>query len=115
MSTGLKWGLLSTAHINRQLIPAIRSAERARLLAVASRSEPRAEAYARDWEIPRAYGGYQAMLDDPDIDVVYVSLPNSLHAEWTVKAAQSGKHVLCEKPLALSGRRSHPGRSAIRS
>jgi xylose dehydrogenase (NAD/NADP) len=100
--TGLRWGLLSTARINRRLIPAIRAAERAELLGVASRSLQRAEAYAGEWDIPRFYGGYQSLLDDPDVDAVYVSLPNSLHAEWTVRAAEAGKHVLCEKPLAVS-------------
>jgi predicted dehydrogenase len=102
MRTHLNWGLLSTARINRRLVPAIRAAERAELAAVASRSQARAEAYAAERDIPRAYGSYQALLEDPDVDVVYVPLPNSLHAEWTVKAIQSGKHVLCEKPLALS-------------
>lgn len=98
----LGWGLLSTAHINRRLIPAIRAAKRAELRAVASRSLVRAQAYAADWDIPRAHGSYEALLADPDIDVIYISLPNSLHAEWTVEAARAGKHVLCEKPLALS-------------
>jgi predicted dehydrogenase len=100
--TVLRWGLLSTARINRRLIPAIRAASRAELLAVASRDRARAETYAAEWEIPRAHGKYEALLADPEIDVVYVSLPNSLHAEWTVRAALAGKHVLCEKPLALS-------------
>ena len=100
--TGLRWGLLSTARINHRLIPAIRAAERAELIGVASRSQERAEAYAAEWGIPRAYGSYQALLDDPDVDVIYVSLPNSLHAEWAVRAAEAGKHVLCEKPLAVS-------------
>jgi xylose dehydrogenase (NAD/NADP) len=98
----LGWGLLSTARINRRLIPAIRAAKRAELRAVASRSQVRAQAYAAGWNIPRAHGSYEALLADPDIDVIYVSLPNSLHAEWTVWAARAGKHVLCEKPLALS-------------
>ncbi len=98
----LKWGLLSTARINRRLIPAIRAAERAELVAVASRSQARAEAYAAEWSIPRAHGSYQALLDDPDVDAIFISLPNSLHAEWTVRAAGAGKHVLCEKPLAVS-------------
>jgi xylose dehydrogenase (NAD/NADP) len=101
-SLTLKWGLLSTARINRRLIPAIRAAKRAELLAVASRDQARAEAYAAEWDIPRAHGSYQALLDDPDVDAVYISLPNSLHAEWAARAAQAGKHVLCEKPLALS-------------
>jgi D-xylose 1-dehydrogenase (NADP+, D-xylono-1,5-lactone-forming) len=98
----LRWGLLCTARINRRLIPAIRAAKRAELLAVASRSQATADAYAAEWGIPRAHGSYEALLSDPDIDIVYVSLPNSLHAEWAVRAAWFGKHVLCEKPLALS-------------
>jgi xylose dehydrogenase (NAD/NADP) len=98
----LRWGLLSTANINRRLIPAIRAAERAELVAVASRDLARAGAYAAKWEIPRVHGSYEAMLDDPEIDAVYISLPNSLHAEWAVRAAQAGKHVLCEKPLAIT-------------
>jgi xylose dehydrogenase (NAD/NADP) len=103
MGTGyLRWGLLSTARINRRVIPAIRAAEQAELLAVASRDQARAEAYAAEWEIPRALGSYEALLRDPEVDAVYISLPNSLHAEWTVRAAQAGKHVLCEKPLALT-------------
>ena len=98
----LGWGLLSTARINRRLIPAIRTVERAELRAVASRSLPQAQAYAAEWDIPRAHGSYEALLSDPDIDVIYISLPNNLHAEWTVRTARAGKHVLCEKPLALS-------------
>jgi xylose dehydrogenase (NAD/NADP) len=98
----LNWGLLSTARINRRLIPALLAAERADLVAVASRDQARAEAYAEEWEIPRALSSYEALLSDPEIDAIYISLPNSLHAEWTVRAAQAGKHVLCEKPLALT-------------
>ncbi len=98
----IKWGLLSTARINRRLIPAIRAAQDAALVAVASRDMARAQAYAAEWNIPRAHGSYQALLDDPEIDAVYIPLPNSLHAEWTVRAAEAGKHVLCEKPLALT-------------
>ncbi len=99
---GLRWGLLSTARINRRLISAIHAAERAELVAVASRSQARADAYAAEWHIPRAYGSYQALLGDPAVDAIYISLPNSLHAEWTVRSAEAGKHVLCEKPLAVS-------------
>lgn len=97
----LNWGFLSTAKINRALIKPLRASKRTRLLGVASRSQTSADAYAREWEIPRAYGSYEAMLADPEIDIVYNSLPNHLHAEWTVKALHAGKHVLCEKPLAL--------------
>jgi len=102
MTDTLRWGLLSTARINRKLIPAIRESPRAELVSVASRSQSRANQYATAWSIPQAHGSYEALLEDPDVDVIYVSLPNSFHAEWTVKALESGKHVLCEKPLALS-------------
>jgi xylose dehydrogenase (NAD/NADP) len=98
----LRWGLLSTAKINHALIPAIRESKRNLLVAVASRSQDQAEAYAREWGIPRAYGGYQALLADTEIDVIYNPLPNHLHAEWSINALRAGKHVLCEKPLALS-------------
>lgn len=98
----LKWGLISTARINRALIKPLRASERNELVAVASRTQESADNYAAEWDIPRAFGSYQAMLDDPGIDVVYNSLPNSLHSEWTVKALKAGKHVLCEKPLATS-------------
>jgi predicted dehydrogenase len=97
----LRWGLLGTARINRALIPALRASERSDLLAVASRDADKGAAHAREWGIPRVLG-YEEMLGDPAIDVVYIPLPNSLHAEWTVRAARAGKHVLCEKPLALT-------------
>ncbi|MCL4823771.1 MAG: Gfo/Idh/MocA family oxidoreductase, partial [Anaerolineales bacterium] len=102
MDKPLNWGLLSTARINRALIPPLHASKRTRLLAVASRSQSAADAYAREWNIPRAHGSYEALLADPEIDVVYNPLPNHLHAEWTVKALRAGKHVLCEKPFALS-------------
>jgi D-xylose 1-dehydrogenase (NADP+, D-xylono-1,5-lactone-forming) len=98
----LNWGLLSTARINRALIPPLRASKRNQLLAVGSRSQESADGYAREWKIPRAHGSYEALLADPEIDVIYNPLPNHLHAEWTIKAVESGKHVLCEKPLALS-------------
>ena len=98
----LRWGLLSTARINRALIPPLNASKRNRLMAVASRSQASAESYAREWNIPRAHGSYEALLDDPEIDVIYNSLPNHLHAEWTIKALRAGRHVLCEKQLALS-------------
>ncbi len=97
-----RWGLLSTSRINRLIIPAIRASARSEVAAVASRTLERAQAYAAEWQIPRAVGSYEAMLDDPEIDVVYIALPNSLHVDWTVRAVEAGKHVLCEKPLALS-------------
>ena len=100
--TPLRWGILGTARINRMLIPPLRVSPGNRLVAVASRDLARGEAYAREWEIGRVHGSYEALLADPEIDVVYIPLPNHLHAEWTIKAARAGKHVLCEKPLALT-------------
>ena len=96
------WGLLSTARINERLIPAIRASRRNTLLAVASRNKERAQAYAKLWNIPYAYGTYEQMLADPAINVVYLSLPNHLHTEWAIKCAEAGKHVLCEKPIAIT-------------
>jgi xylose dehydrogenase (NAD/NADP) len=98
----LRWGLLSTARINRLIIPAIRASARSEVTAVASRTLDRAKAYAAEWAIPRALASYEALAGDPDIDVIYIGLPNSLHVEWTVRCLEAGKHVLCEKPLALS-------------
>ena len=102
MERQLNWGLLSTAKINQALIKPLNASKRTRLLAIASRSQSSADAYARENKIPRAYGSYETLLADPEIDVIYNSLPNNLHAEWTIKALRAGKHVLCEKPIALS-------------
>ena len=98
----IRWGLLSTANINRRLIPAIRASAGGELVAVASRSHDSARAYADKWEIPQAFGSYEAMLRSGEVDAVYISLPNHLHAEWSIKAMQQGVHVLCEKPFALT-------------
>jgi xylose dehydrogenase (NAD/NADP) len=98
----LSWGLLSTARINRALITPLRASNRNQLTAVASRTQESADQYAREWQIARAHGSYEALLADPEIDVIYNSLPNRFHAEWTIKAVEAGKHVLCEKPLALN-------------
>lgn len=98
----VRWGILSTAKINRALIGPLQTSARSELLAVASRTERSARSYATRHRIPRAYGSYEALLADPQIDAVYISLPNFLHCEWCVAAAESGKHVLCEKPLVLT-------------
>ena len=102
MTEKLRWGILSTAAINKALISPIRQVARSELVALASRTQEKAEAYALENRIPKAYGSYDALLDDPEVDVVYNSLPNALHCEWMVKAAKAGKHVLCEKPLVLN-------------
>ncbi|KIL35910.1 oxidoreductase [Cohnella kolymensis] len=101
--TRLRWGILGVAAIgDRAVIPAIQASETGQLLAIASRDESKARTKAEQYGIPRSYGSYQALLDDPDIDAVYIPLPNHLHKRWTIAAAQAGKHVLCEKPLAMN-------------
>ncbi len=102
MTDKLNWGILSTARINRRLIPPIKEASRSNLVAVASRGTEKAQAYAEEWDIPQAFGSYETLLASPEVNAVYIPLPNSLHKEWTIKAARAGKHILCEKPLALT-------------
>jgi D-xylose 1-dehydrogenase (NADP+, D-xylono-1,5-lactone-forming) len=99
MADAVRWGFLSTADINRKVIPGLRRSEKAELIAVASRDAARAQAYAREWEIDRAYGSYDELLADPDVEAIYNPLPNTMHVEWSIKALEAGKHVLCEKPL----------------
>ncbi len=96
----VRWGILSTARINRKFLAGIAGSDSAEVVAVASRDAARAQAYAEQERIARSYGSYEALLADPEIDAVYVSLPNALHLEWTVAALRAGKHVLCEKPLS---------------
>ncbi len=99
----LRWGILSTAGIAREkVIPGIQRADRCRIVAIASRDAVRAAQVAREVGIPTAHGSYQALLADPNVDAVYIPLPNHLHAEWAIAAARAGKHILCEKPLALT-------------
>ena len=95
----MRWGIVSTAKINERVLPGVRASSQVELLGVASRSEAAAQAYAAEQGIPRAYGSYEGLLGDPDIEAVYIPLPNSLHVEWTIRALEAGKHVLCEKPL----------------
>jgi xylose dehydrogenase (NAD/NADP) len=102
MPKTVRWGLLSTARINRRLITPILASPRGELAAVASRDLAKAKAYAAEWDIPLAFGSYQEMLDSGKVDAVYISLPNHLHAEWTIRSLQAGVHVLCEKPFALT-------------
>lgn len=99
----VRWGILSTARIGvRRLIPALRRSQTGTAVAIASRDGARAREMAAKFDIPRAHGSYETLLADPDVDAVYNPLPNSLHLEWTVRAAEAGKHILCEKPLALN-------------
>ena len=98
----LRWGILGAARITRSLVPAFQAASGQQLLAVASRTPERARAFAEQWGLARTFDSYEALLADPDIDAVYVPLPNHLHAPWTIRACEAGKHVLCEKPLAMT-------------
>ena len=101
MSTPVTWGLLSTAAIGGTVVRATQGSAHTRFAAVASRDAAKARAFADVLGIPASFGSYEDLLAAPDIDAVYIALPNSLHTEWTVKALQAGKHVLCEKPFAM--------------
>ena len=96
----VRFGILSTARINELVLAGARESELVEVAAVASRDQARADEYAREHSIPRAHGSYEELLADPELDAVYISLPNSLHVEWSIKALEAGKHVLCEKPLS---------------
>ena len=98
----LRIGILSTANIARQLINGVRTSSKLVIVAVASRNGDKAAAFARETGVPRSYPSYEALLADPAIDAIYNPLPNNLHAEWSIRAVEAGKHVLCEKPLASS-------------
>jgi predicted dehydrogenase len=99
----LRWGVLSTAKIGRQkVIPAIQAADGCEVVAIAGRDVARTRRVAGELDIERCHDSYRALLDDDEVDAVYIPLPNHLHAEWTIRAAEAGKHVLCEKPMALS-------------
>jgi predicted dehydrogenase len=101
--SALRWGILSTAKIAREkVVPGMRRAPRCEVVALGSRDGDRARAVAEGLGIPRAHDSYEALLADPEVDAVYVPLPNHLHAEWTIAAARAGKHVLCEKPIATT-------------
>jgi xylose dehydrogenase (NAD/NADP) len=96
----VQWGVLSTARINAKFLAGVAQSDECDVLAVASRDAQRAAGYARENGIARSYGSYEELLDDPDVEAVYISLPNSMHLEWTERALRKGKHVLCEKPLS---------------
>ena len=99
----VQWGVLGTAHIALdKVIPAMQNSQLSRVVAIASRTEERAQAAAARLGIERAYGSYEQLLADPDVEAIYIPLPNHLHVPWTLRAAEAGKHVLCEKPIALN-------------
>lgn len=101
--TPVRWGILGVAHIAvKMVIPALQRRARSEVVAIASRDATKARAAATSLGIARAYGSYQELLDDPEVEAIYNPLPNHLHVPWSIKAAEAGKHVLCEKPLALT-------------
>jgi predicted dehydrogenase len=101
----VRWGILGTAKIAvGKVIPGMRGSALAQVVAIASRDIGKARAAANRLGIPRAYGSYQELIDDPDIEAIYNPLPNHLHVPWSIRAAEKGKHVLCEKPIALTAR-----------
>ncbi len=103
MSNTLRWGVLSTAAIGlKKVLPAMQQGQYTRITAIASRDLAKAQEAAASLGIPTAYGSYEELLADPDIDAIYNPLPNQLHVPWTIKAAEAGKHVLCEKPISLT-------------
>lgn len=103
MNRKLRWGIMSTANIaERSVIPGIHESEKNEVIAVGSRDLQKAKSFGERLNIPKAYGSYEQLLEDDEIDAVYIPLPNHLHKEWTIRAAQAGKHVLCEKPIALN-------------
>jgi predicted dehydrogenase len=123
MSQRVRWGILGTALIARtKVVPAMFKASGVDVVAIASRSEERAREVASALRIPRAHGSYAALLDDPEVDAVYVPLPNHLHVDWSIRALDAGKHVLCEKPLGIdaadaerlaAAARAHPDRKVM--
>ena len=101
MSDELRWGILGTGRIAAALAQAINTSQGSELVAVGSRQQQSADAFADQWDIPHRHAGYEGVLEDDAVDIVYVSLPNHLHAPWSIRAAAAGKHILCEKPLAM--------------
>ncbi len=103
----VRFGILGTAKIARtKVVPGTQRAPNCEVVAVASREASRARRVAAGLGVPRSHGSYQALVDDPGVDAVYIPLPNDLHAEWAIRAAAAGKHVLCEKPLAMSAKQA---------
>ena len=104
MDKKVRWGILGVASIvRRRFMPALLKSSKSQVIAIGSRDPEKAKVFASEFNIARPYGSYQEVIDDPEVEVVYVPLPNELHEEWTIKAADAGKHVLCEKPMALAG------------
>src|SRR5262245_36885080 len=95
----LNWGILAAGNIAKAFARGIAQSKTGKLLAVGSRSQEKAESFAGEFNVPRAYGSYEALLADPEVQAVYISTPHPQHCEWAIKAAEAKKHVLCEKPI----------------
>ena len=115
MATPLNWGIIATGGIARAFAGGVAHSRRGRVVAVGSRSPESAEKFAHEFGIPRAHGSYEALLADPAVQAVYIATPHPQHAEWIIKAAHAGKHVLCEKPLSLSHAEAVPAVDACRA
>ena len=102
MPKTIRWGLLSTAWINVAMVGPMHRSNRSELVAVASRNLEKSRAFAVKNNIPKAYGNYEELIEDPEVDVIYNPLPNTLHAEWTIRSVKAGKHVMCEKPMVTT-------------
>jgi predicted dehydrogenase len=100
--SALRWGILSTGRIARRFAQALQASETGTLTAVASREFPKAESFAKEFGAQKAYGRYQDLLDDPEVQAIYLATPHPQHAEWAIRAARAKKHILCEKPAAMS-------------
>ncbi len=98
----MRWGILGPGRISRSFLTGLAGSATEHAVAVGSRAVDRAEVTARHFEVPRAYGSYEQLLADDEIEAVYIGTPNAAHAHWAVAAARAGKHVLCEKPLGAS-------------
>ena len=102
MTEHLNWGIIGTGRIASVFAGELPQSHTGNLLAVGSRTQEGADRFADTWHIPRRYSTYEQLLADPDVQAVYISIPHPLHAEWAIKAAEAGKHILCEKPIALN-------------
>ncbi len=112
----VKWGILGVASIaTRKVIPGMQKGEWSEVAAIASRELRKAQRAAEELKIPKAYGSYEELIADPEIEAIYNPLPNHLHVPWSIKAAEAGKHVLCEKPIALERRGSRDASPCSRS
>src|SRR3954462_8977831 len=110
----LNWAILGTGMIAKKLAAAINVSTTSQLVAVGSRSQASADAFAQEFSVPKAYASYEAAVNDPNVHAVYISFPNDLHVPWTVRCAEAGKHVLCEKPYSLNFAQAMHGMEAAR-